>query len=77
MPELDAEFFNETVANAGVAELRTGAVQYVRVRELKSALLRHAFERLRAITGRGKEFAKFCAEEKAWLDDFCLFRVLM
>ena len=77
VPELDAGFFHEATAKAGVEQLRTGTVQYVRVRELKGVLLRHAFGRLRASTKRGKEFAKFRAEEAAWLEDFCLFRVLM
>ena len=77
VPELDAEFFAETTTLLGVESLRAGAVQYVRVRELKGALLRRAFGRLRAITKRGREFAKFRTEEAAWLEDFCLFRVLM
>ncbi|MEO6788595.1 MAG: 4-alpha-glucanotransferase, partial [Chthoniobacteraceae bacterium] len=77
VPELDAEFFRETTAKFGVGQLRAGAVQYERVRELKGALLRRAFGRLRAITKRGREFAKFRAEESEWLEDFCLFRVLM
>ncbi len=77
VPELDADFFDETIAKFDVAKLRAGTVQYPRVRELKGVLLRHAFGRLRAITRRGREFAKFRAEEAEWLEDFCLFRVLM
>ena len=49
LPELDADFFRETKAKFDVEQLRTGAVQYERVRELKGALLRRAFGRLRAI----------------------------
>jgi 4-alpha-glucanotransferase len=77
LPELDEEFFDTTTAHFGIGELRTGAVQYRPVRELKVALLRHAFAKLRATSKRGREFAKFRAEEAAWLEDFCLFRVLM
>ena len=77
VPEMDAEFFRETSVKYEVDQLRLGAVRYEGVRELKGALLRHAFGRLRATTKRGKEFAKFRAEESAWLGDFCLFRVLM
>ncbi len=75
--ELDPQFFRETTTRLDVVQLRSGAVQYERVRELKGALLRHAFGRLRANTKRGKEFAKFRAAETGWLGDFCLFRVLM
>ena len=77
VPELDAEFFHETTARFDVEQLRAGAVQYLRVRELKGALLRRAFGRLRAVTKRGREFAAFRKAEAAWLEDFCLFRVLM
>ena len=77
VPELDAEFFHETTAKFDVEQLRSGAVQYERVRELKGTLLRHAFGRLRATTKRGREFAKFRAGESEWLENFCLFRVLM
>ena len=75
--ELDAEFFHETAANFHVEQLRVGAVQYERVRELKGTLLRRAFARLGTATTRGRAFAKFRREEAAWLEDFCLFRVLM
>ena len=77
VPELDAEYFDETTAKSDVRKLRAGAVQYVRVRELKGTLLRRAFGRLVGISKRGREFAKFRAEEAEWLEDFCLFRVLM
>ena len=77
VPELDAEFFHETAANFHVKQLRVGAVQYERVRELKGTLLRRAFARLGTATTRGRAFAKFRREEAAWLEDFCLFRVLM
>ncbi len=77
VPELDSDFFHETLAKYHVEELRTGAVQYVRVRELKDVLLRRAFARLGTATTRGREFAKFRAAEAGWLEDFCLFRVLM
>ncbi len=77
VPELDEVFYEGALAGAGVAELRSGAVKYARVRVLKDALLRRAFSRLRAGTKRGREFAKFQKAEAGWLDDFCLFRVLM
>jgi 4-alpha-glucanotransferase len=77
VPELDEEFFRETAGRFEVEQLRSGAVQYLRVRELKGTLLRHAFGRLRAGTKREGEFAAFREAEGAWLEDFCLFRVLM
>ncbi len=75
--EVDVEFFDVTTVLFGVEELRKGAVQYVQVRELKGALLRHAFGRLRMNSKRGKEFAEFRKAEGTWLENFCLFRVLM
>ncbi len=77
VPEIDPTFFAETREKFGVDQLRLGTVQYERVRELKNALLRHAFDRLAPASERAGEFATFRAAEAPWLEDFCLFRVLM
>ncbi len=65
-----------------VEELREGPVQYDRVREMKLALIKTAFDAFSSPTtgasdARRGVFESFCEKEASWLDDFCLFRVLM
>jgi 4-alpha-glucanotransferase len=77
VPELEDKFFRTTTRFLGGDALREGPVQYEKVRKLKNALLRHAFGRLATLPQRSSEFAAFCAAEGPWLEEFCLFRVLM
>lgn len=77
VPEVEDKFYRTTVRFLGGDELREGPVQYDKVRKLKTNLLRHGYSRLSKKTKRGKAFAAFCKAEASWLDDYCLFRVLM
>jgi len=77
VPEIDDKFYRTTVRFLGGDELQEGPVQYDKVRKLKTNLLRHGYSRLSKKTKRGKEFAAFCKAEASWLEDYCLFRVLM
>jgi 4-alpha-glucanotransferase len=52
-------------------------VNYPKVRRLKNTLLRRAFTQIETQPKRMAEFEGFCVKEAAWLDDFCLFKVLM
>ncbi len=54
--------------------LASGPADYDRAAEIKHALLRNAFTRLRqAPSDLRKELAEFCAREAGWLDDFTLY----
>src|SRR5262249_8630293 len=62
--------------------LRSGSVQYEKVRELKRKLLEAAFDYFYKThfdqqTPRSSEFRKFLMENAEWLADYSLFRVLM
>ncbi len=53
-------------------------VQYPKVRQLKRNLVELAWSRFEdADTALSKEFASFRKREAKWLDDYCLFRLLM
>jgi 4-alpha-glucanotransferase len=61
-------------------DLRKGAVQYQRVKHLKSALLSTAFWRFDQRSSddpRKRAFQEFCEAEASWLSDYTLFRWLM
>src|ERR1035437_3576816 len=64
------------------AELREGPVNSPKVKVLKRRLLEAAFESFdrkhsRQETERGRQFRSFLKENKHWLSDYALFRVLM
>lgn len=73
---LSAEDFERASAKFNFGRLRAGSVKYRKVRELKYALLEKAFARFRQ-TEASKPFERFCAQEKAWLDEYAFFRALM
>ena len=77
LPELEEKYHRTVVRFLGGKDLNRGPVPYVKVRRLKTALLRHAFARLSSHPQRLADFQTFREAEKAWLEDFCLFRVLM
>ena len=82
LPDLTAERFEALVDPGEVAELRSGPVQYERVRSLKRRLLQAAFEIFRERhfqrgTERDAAFRQFQETEAAWLPDYTLYRVLM
>lgn len=77
VPELDALFHRAITGILRADALRQGAVDYVKVRRLKSTLLRRAFSQLETLPERRTAFDEFCGQEADWLEDFCLFKVLM
>jgi 4-alpha-glucanotransferase len=76
-PDMTQEDFDEVVAKFDVARLRTGNVNYKKVRQLKGALLEKAFKRFQSRTDGHEQFQAFCEKEKPWLDDYVFFRALM
>lgn len=52
-----------------------GRVEFEKVIPAKEKMLCIAYERFKKKEDKS-EFAKFCVENKAWLEDFCLFAVL-
>jgi 4-alpha-glucanotransferase len=77
VPELD-DTFHRTITGILRADLlRQGPVNYPKVRRLKHTLLRRAFSQIESQPQRMSEFEAFCVQEASWLDDFCLFKVLM
>lgn len=77
VPELDEKFYGTITGLLRADLLRQGAVNYPKVRRLKTTLLRRAFSQVSQHPDRMAEFEAFCEREASWLDDFCLFRVLM
>lgn len=77
LPELDERYHRVVVRFLGGADLGQGPVSYVKVRQLKTRLLRHGYARLGLFPERQAALQAFRGEEGAWLEEFCLFRVLM
>lgn len=69
--------FDEVLSRFNLKKLRSGGVQYEKVRALKRGLLEKAFARFKS-DGEGRDaFVKFRDREKSWLDDYVFFRALM
>jgi 4-alpha-glucanotransferase len=82
LKDLSDKAFGELVSKEALAELNAGPVQYEKVRDLKRALLEKAFDSfsdnvLGRVDARAADFEAFCEAEGAWLNDYCLFRLLM
>lgn len=81
LPDLSETDFREAVQKIGVASQPDGPVQYERVKPLKLDLLRRAFRRFEARSdgagGRAGQYEDFCLRNRAWLDNYTLFRALM
>lgn len=82
LPDLSAKKYHELVNPELLTELRTGPVNYPKVKLLKRALLEAAFEsflkrHFNRETPRAQEFRAFLTENADWLSDYALFRVLM
>lgn len=77
VPELDEKFHNAITGLLRADLLRLGSVNYPKVRRLKTTLLRRAFSQIESQPERLAAFERFCEQEAGWLDDFCLFKVLM
>jgi len=82
IPDLSATKFKEIAKPELLKELRAGAVKYAKVKELKHALLRAAFDSFLAKHGnkkteRGEAFRAFLKANADWLSDYAMFRLLM
>ena len=77
IPGLDAADLALTRSQLGTA-LHAPWVDYLAVRHAKRGLLELAWARFEgAAPAYGEDFARFSREEAGWLDDYCLFRLLM
>ncbi len=74
--DLAQDAFDEVTLAVDLPALRRGFVHYEIVKPLKKKLLERAFDSFRR-RPPNERFGAFCAAEKAWLDDYALFRVLM
>ena len=82
LEDLSEEDYRTALADADLAALREGPVQYSVVKPLKRKLLRMAFERFRSrpegVTNpRVERFKTFRQTQAGWLDTYVLFRALM
>ena len=75
-PDLSAAAFAEVTAGIDLKALRRGSVHYQIVKPLKKKLLERAFADF-TVGPPNEDFAAFATTERAWLDDYTLFRVLM
>lgn len=82
LKDLSPADFAEVLAGIDLEALNAGPVRYEAVRSLKHSLLKKAFnsfcERVFGrVNTRASDFDDFCKKESAWLNDYCLFRLLM
>ncbi|MDR1191353.1 MAG: 4-alpha-glucanotransferase [Verrucomicrobiales bacterium] len=82
VPGLTQKIYDELCPPLTVEKLRQGPVQYGAVKKLKRELCRWAFERFekaksKVADGQRGKFEQFIRDEKSWLADYGLFRVLM
>ena len=82
VPGLDADDYTRLTNPALLTELRTGAVNYPRVKKLKAEILKVAFTKfkqsnLEKSSDLAKELKTFETENARWLKPFVLFRALM
>lgn len=82
LDDLQEQFYDEICDPIDLAGLRDGPVKYPEVRKLKHKLLRSAFAHFlenvyEQIDARSDEFKAFCEAEGNWLNDYCVFRMLM
>lgn len=82
LTDLSRSDFEEVISEVSLEELNDGPVDYAAVRPLKRELLRRAYDRFVAevhgrVDVRSDLFDAFCEKEAAWLNDYCLFRLLM
>lgn len=82
LKDLTSADFDEITQKHDLSALNQGAVQYASVRRLKHELLNRAYRGfcenvLGKVDTRAQSFEAFCQSEGAWLNDYCLFRLLM
>ncbi|MFM2082236.1 MAG: hypothetical protein RL380_927 [Verrucomicrobiota bacterium] len=81
LPDISAAEIAKHAKPALLAELRSGAVNYPKVKALKRKLLETAFanflkKHFNQDTKRATQFRAFMAENAEWLADYALFRAL-
>lgn len=82
IPDLPVGAFEELTPPKQLAQIRQGAVNYPKVKELKRKLLTVAFKHFldrhfNRETDRALQFRAFLLEHADWVSDYALFRVLM
>jgi len=79
VPGLEESDRQECLPDDVLNELRSGSVQYARIKAIKQELLWRAFSRLAGEPGdpQAEEWRVFCEEESHWLRDYGLFRSCM
>lgn len=82
LPDISAKEIEKLAKPALLVELRSGAVNYPKVKALKRQLLEVAFsnflgEHFNRESKRAGQFRGFLMENADWLSDYALFRVLM
>jgi 4-alpha-glucanotransferase len=82
LPDLPPARFQELAPASLLAELRSGRVNYPKVRALKRRLLEAAFDnflqrQFNLETERANQFRAFLTENADWVTEYALFRVLM
>ncbi len=82
LPDLSQEAYADILSEVDLETLQRGPVNYDRVRPLKQSLLKRAYDSfcekvLGRDDARASDFEDFCQREAAWLNDYCLFRLLM
>ncbi|MEM7015202.1 MAG: 4-alpha-glucanotransferase, partial [Verrucomicrobiota bacterium] len=80
--DLSQADFDKVLSAYDRREFSGKSVRYKQVRELKTSLLRAAFDHFREThlhqgTKREEAFLAFCEAEKDWLHDYCVFRLYM
>ena len=82
LKDLPEEAAAEILGNYDIEALNAGNVQYESVRTLKRELLQKAYEGFLEnvygrVDSRADDFETFCKKEAEWLNDYCVFRLLM
>lgn len=82
LPDLTRGQYDEVTAGADLDRLRSGPINYPIVKKLKIDVLWSAFENFwhhhyHRESQRDREFHRFCARERNWLGDYCLYHLLM
>lgn len=78
IPGLTQEDIDLAAPPAWREELRAGIVRHGAVHPLKIQILLRAWKNLCEIGGiRDPDYARFCVDEKAWLDHYTMFRLLI
>ncbi len=73
LPGLDQAGWERLILDPAVQDLREGAVQYARIKALKLAVLRRAFDQFRG----DPSFDQFRVANQSWLEPYALFRLLV